>query len=169
MNLSYTSYTLFTLALLVIPSSSQAQAMDNKPIPKLRGSRLLVSISHVEFCLRVNHFVTIRLLTNDIILHTKTLAEDFVDKLQPFDFNAIIRQEDLELRQEELEQIIDKLESEEQNRGKKKKGDESKKNKDGHGAWRTTQCIASGEECYIGDSCCNGGKCPACNIGPCTC
>lgn len=110
-----------------------------------------------------------RRLNNGIFLYTQTLAEDFVDKLQPFDFNALIRQEEIELRQEELEQIIDKLESEEQERGKKKKDDKSKENTDVHGAWRTTQCIASGEECYIGDSCCNGGKCPACNIGPCTC
>lgn len=80
----------------------------------------------------------------------QTLAQDFVAN-QAFDYNAILRQKDKEIKQ----------------KGKNKSNEEG----DQFGAWRTTplQCIGSGEACYIGDTCCGGGQCPACNIGPCRC
>ncbi|KAL7487921.1 hypothetical protein ACHAW6_013507 [Cyclotella cf. meneghiniana] len=40
---------------------------------------------------------------------------------------------------------------------------------DGHGAWRTSQCVSTGYDCYVGDFCCSGGGCPSCNRAPCKC
>ncbi|KAL7487920.1 hypothetical protein ACHAW6_013506 [Cyclotella cf. meneghiniana] len=56
---------------------------------------------------------------------------------------------------------------------KKRKTGNARQNRDGtwdgHGAWRTSQCVATGGECYVGDFCCSGGGCPSCNKAPCKC
>eukprot|EP00804_Cyclotella_cryptica_P014679 CCRYP_012686-RB/>CCRYP_012686-RB protein AED:0.04 eAED:0.04 QI:1036/1/1/1/0.33/0.25/4/1891/119 len=56
---------------------------------------------------------------------------------------------------------------------KKRKTGNAKQNRDGtwdgHGAWRTSQCVSTGYECYVGDFCCSGGGCPSCNEAPCKC
>lgn len=101
--------------------------------------------------------------SDSLVNIVQTLAEDFVkNQSSTFDYNVIIRQEEKN------------IENEQKGKGRKKKGKRSKKNKDNssniiYGAWRTAQCVPSGEPCYVGDSCCNGDKCPSCNIGPCLC
>ncbi|KAL7514361.1 hypothetical protein ACHAXN_011577 [Cyclotella atomus] len=40
----------------------------------------------------------------------------------------------------------------------------------GNDAWRTNQCVPTGDDCYVGDVCCESGEvCPSCNVGPCQC
>lgn len=86
-------------------------------------------------------------------MHLQTLAEDFVaSQPKAFDYNAIIRQEEIESKQKNKD---------------KKKGQKGVQ----FGAWRNApgECVASGEFCYVGDTCCGGGECGPCNKAPCTC